>query len=659
MSAEATCFLVDLSPRMVESGHAQRVIPYIERILFEKCKKGRKTDWVSYYLANYSATKNELNIEGVFQVMNLTTSLSFNSMVELMRKVRKIIPEVELDNDGINSMDKALLLAALEMKRMFGKRKVFKQIVCFVDPLIELKLEEDEITELLKEYTGRFILVDCGGNSRKSPHYNELSLQGENPWKNLIERCPNSFSWTLDEVLEYGELVRPAEVKPVRVFTGFLRLGADIELITGSRTSEDFSTDFPHLSIRVEGYPATKSVQSLNRKAYIKVSGEKNAKHTPGHGNPSHTEYVPALSGIEYEIHNSRKREASAEREEVIKEQTTVSKGKSEEEYDVIAVSKEAITKAYRYGSDYVVLPPVLVNHLYIDTAPGIDIRGFIDIDSLPRHYLTGESVFIFADTRIGSDADSLSFSALVVVMVEERKVAIARYVSKESAGIQMCVLVPLLIQTEDGDPIATLILNRLPFAEDERISDFPKLSQRRTTSGKLLPRDGDIQEEVDNLMSEFIDNLDSDEEESAPDTSPYYRQLRENAADTTISLPTRKDGLFEEYTDSDRLSMAAIIPHRMQQLLSEYVHRLIVDDKDTNANTYISELPHGIREKLIPHKHDKFDSSKLTRILGVRKVAATDSQAEVHKDNTNSYIATQEGLPLEDLLRLGRKEER
>ena len=96
-----------------------------------------------------------------------------------------------------------------------------------------------------------------------------------------------------------------------------------------------------------------------------------------------------------------------------------------------------------------------------------------------------------------------------------------------------------------------------------------------------------------------------------------------------------------------------------MQQLLSEYVHRLIVDDKDTNANTYISELPHGVREKLIPHKHDKFDSSKLTRILGVRKVAATDSQAGVHKNNTNSFIATQEGLPLEDLLRLGRKEER
>ena len=97
---------------------------------------------------------------------------------------------------------------------------------------------------------------------------------------------------------------------------------------------------------------------------------------------------------------------------------------------------------------------------------------------------------------------------------------------------------------------------NRLPFAEDERISDFPKLSQRRTTSGKLLPRDGEIQKEVDNLMSEFIDNLDSDEEESAPDRSPYYRQLRENAAETTISLPTRKDGLFEEYTDSDRLSI-------------------------------------------------------------------------------------------------------
>lgn len=653
MSAEATCFLVDLSPRMVENGCVQRVISYIERILFEKCKKGRKTDWVSFYLANYSVTKSELNIEGVFQVMNLTASLSFNSMVEVMRKVRKIISEVEPDNNQINSMDKALLLAALEMKRVFGRRKVFKQIICFADPLMELKLEEDEITELLQEYAGRFILVDCSENGIKPPH------DGENSWRNLIERCPNSFSWTLDEVLKCGEVFRPAEVKPVRVFTGFLRLGADMELITGSKTNEDLSTDSLHLSIRVEGYPATKPVQSLNRKAYVKVSGEEKAKHTSDPESFYHTEYVPALSGIEYEIHSFRKQEVSTKREEVIEEQATISRDKPQEEYDSIAVPKEAITKAYRYGSDYVVLPPTLVNHLYIDTAPGIDIRGFIDIDSLPRHYLTGESVFIFADTRLGSDTDSLSFSAIVTVMAEERKVAIARYVSKESAGVQMCALVPLLIETGGEDPIAALILNRLPFAEDERISDFPKLVRRRTTSGKLLPESGDVQEEVDSLMSEFIDNLDSDGEEGTSDRSPYYRQLRENITETTIPLPARKDDLLEGHTDGDRLSMAAIIPYRIQQLLFEYVHRLTIEDKNTDANTYSSELPQEIREKLLPHRHDKFDASKLTRILGIRKVVASNYRDESHRDNTTSYIATQEGLPLEDLLRLGRKEER
>ncbi|CCF55497.1 hypothetical protein KAFR_0A00590 [Kazachstania africana CBS 2517] len=631
MSAECTSFIIDVSNSMVSNYRIDNIISYLEYVFFDKVKKSRKTDYISVYLCNSKETNNFMGIEYVYQVCEFIAPMTSIDLCNISHYIRNMPP---MDENLENNMDKNLLLSSLEIKDKFGKTKMDRKIMIFTDDLVGLNLQEDEINALVGEFNGRFILIDCNDEQQ------DLK-EDESSWIKLINCAPKSQLFHINELLEEIASPKPATVKPVRIFTGDLRLGADISTIMEEDTEIDPFTDPFSLCMRVEGYPATKSVTSLSKKTVLKTEDKK---------------YSSIKSIVEYELHNDKKDTQSKESD--MKEKFKEKEGEKEGElpYNIITVSKDYITKAYRYGSDYAVLPPPLAEKFYYETIPGLDIRGFVDESSLPRYYLSSESVFILADTRMGSMADIFAFGVLVDAMYKNEKVAIARYVQKKLSDVEMVALIPLRISTENinaKSDVRALILNRIPFAEDMRVSDFPKLVNRRTTSGKSINVDEDETIELDKLMNEFVDSMDMDNLTGVADDK-YYQSINEVNSDTTLVLPASRRKVEKE---EDPLRMLAITNHLQVQVLREYLHQISLKG-DEGLSVNAPTLPRYLAEKIEPHVIDSDRNDRIsTDLMSLARLAKTDDTEKAASRATQEQLeAVAEGPPVEDLLAAGRR---
>lgn len=633
MSAESTSFIIDVSKRMIGDGHVSKIIAYLEYTLLDKCRRRRKTDWISCYLANCEITKNSQSIPDVFQVQSFLAPVTSMETIRILKELQSYCNDItqrtvkeENDHEEVSnqtqSMVQSLLVASLDIREEFNKRKLEKQIMIFTDDMDGLDLSSDEIDVLTEELNSTLILIDC--RKTKSPDDNNEIFKTK--WGQLLKAMPGSMVYKMNDLLIEITSPKPKPVKPVRIFSGELRLGSEISrlIVTSNEKLVKPEDDSSSISIKVEGFPATKPLSSLNRKNVVK--SEHNGK----------TSYDSVKAVIEYEIRD--------------------------DDGKFVSVSPQSIAKAYRYGSDYVVLPSSLDEQRFYKTLPGIDIRGFLDRKRLQRYYLNSESKFIIADTRLGSIADIVSLNALVDVMLECDKVAIVRYVAKCNAEVQMCMLCPLHIkkQQEEGDEIIrTFILNRLPFAEDERVSDFPRLTNRTTTSGRKLENDDDDQknDKIDLLMSEYIDSLDMDKVTSSIPDDEYYKTIDTTSAkSTTLPLPDN-DKDRKKVEEHDPLRIPAIHIHRQQQVLLEWIHQHLIYQTE---EFQVPEMPDILKDKITPHFVSKRNVKKLSELIQLldikridKKQNSGDEQYDSEEDEAIENIPT-----LKSLLALGERKE-
>lgn len=619
MSSESTTFIVDVSPSMIKKDCVFKSMAYLEYTLLNKSKKNRKTDWVSCYLANCPVSGNSQEVPNVFQIQPFLAPVTTTDTIKFIRHLKQYCDQHSHDGttEDLQSMIQCLLVASLDIKQKFQARKISKQIVVFTDNLDELDITDEEIEVLAKELNARIILVDCSKKGQEE--------KKQSNWLKLVKAIPNSNVYTINELLI--EITSPATsvVKPVRVFSGELRFGADV-LSTQTPNPNSGIKDKNCICIKVEAFPATKAVSGLNRKTVVETEDSNMKK-----------KFVAVKSIIEYEIHSEEKNKKANEDEEM------------ESSYTSVVISKDSVTKAYRYGADYVVLPSVLVDQTVYETFPGLDVRGFLDREALPRYYLTSESSFIIADTRLGCLSDTMAFSALVDVMLENRKVAVARYVSKKDSEVNMCALCPILVEHADMDSetkvVRSLTLCRLPFAEDERVTDFPKLLNRTTTSGTPLKQETD-EHEIDELMEQLVDSMDTDEL-PAVSVDNYYQPISRVTADTTLPLPFLKKE--REANKKDPLRVPTVFIYRQQQVLMEWIHQLMIND---STEFQIPELPDSLKEKISPYLFKNFDSNELVKLLRIKKVDKSKVPSELKDELEREKIPD-----LETLLKRGEQD--
>ncbi|QLQ78123.1 hypothetical protein HG537_0A03700 [Torulaspora globosa] len=629
MSAEATTFVVDVSPSMESDGYLSKVIAYLEYTLLDKCKRGRKTDWISCYLANCRYSKNSQSISNVYEAQEFVAPVTSTETLRIVKYLQSYGEETSggkpiadgderVNTESVESMVQCLLVSSLDMKEKFKTRKMLRQTVVFTTDVNGLDLNDEEIDVLREEFNSRLILIDCREKTTTNSKDNDIE---DSRWGHLVKAIPGSMIFHINDLLEEIALPKPTVVKPVRIFAGELRLGADVTAIVPSSDTKDLSSaDDPHcLCIRVEGYPATKRVSTLNRKLVFK--DEQNGLK----------QCEPVKSVIEYEVQDD----------------------KADKRF---TVAQQSIAKAYRYGSDYVVLPSTLDELRYYRTSPGIDIRGFLDRARLPRYMLNSESRFILPDTRCGSAADMATFSALVDTMLEHDKICIVRYVAKRDSEVEMCMLCPLIMQDENDEKVRTLILNRLPFAEDERVASFPRLTNRTTTSGKKIEDNQESENsKIDALISDYIDSLDMDspvKHETNPDTH-YYLPLGKTTKDTTLPLPGDDDETIL-LKGNDPFRVPAIHLHRQKQVLLEWIHQKLVIGSE---ELQIPEMPDVLREKIQPHYNNKRNDTGMAELVKLLNIKQTEKKFLADDEQFDQQDETTENIPsLESILALGER---
>ncbi|CCH59717.1 hypothetical protein TBLA_0B09020 [Henningerozyma blattae CBS 6284] len=679
--SECTAFLIDVSKSMIQEKGIVKSMAYLEYALLEKVKKLRKTDYISIYLFNSLWESNSDNVPNIYHSQKIIAPVRSIEAIRTIKEIQRYIDtfdEGKYDENYIEyeslSSFQCLILASLEMEYFFGKRKVFKQIMVFTNNLDRLDLAEAEVKTLTTEIEPRIVLANCGKESNVDVY--------QTKWGQIVKTNPLSKIFSIDYLLKEVTNPRLATIKPIRIFTGPLRLGADISSIThpSESTSIDIQEDPRCLSILVEGYPATKSVSNLNKIQVIKKQNgqEKNIKK----GNDSvisdkylSANYVQTKSIIEYEVH-----------EKILDAKDNITRNKNraddnEEEsenvdYKTVTVSSKSISKVYRYGTDYVVLPTTLTDNLSFNTYPGLDITGFMDEESLPRHYLISESTFIVADSRAGSTADMMSFEILVDVLYENKKIAIARYVQKNNTNAQMVMLCPVLvdhsdilseqdiqkyrsIHDDDNEEVNMrgLILSRLPFAEDERVSEFPKLSNRHMKNEKSKLE----AEEIDSLMGNFIDGLDMDGLPAVSDNK-YFKSIKETTEISQLPLPNtdnnRKVVVKEE---TDPLRIPAIHVHCQKDVLLEWVDQKLIRDSVTFESPHLSK---SMKDQITPFYTDKFsihNATKLVEKLKLKKVIEKrnqDKDEKVENYTKARELAQANDLTIDSLLKKGVRED-
>lgn len=558
--SECVSFLVDVS------GLDQwlKCFTYVEYVLLGKVQTQRKTDYAQLSLVNVAAGDGDLPVDNM-QMLPATPEapISIEQVQEWLgvfyREAQAVAEPGGLRNYGM--LFNGLLMSVVKLKEFVGKRKMRTKVVVFTVQDLE-DAQEDELSTFAEQCPFELVVVDCTVDG---------ALRGSEKWRAV----GGSLMYHVDTLVQSIADPRLKLTRPIRTFQGQMRLG------------DCNDARYPSMCINVEGVPGTKPVTSIARKVMRRDGAQ----------------YRAVKSVIEYQI----------EAEEAPVKREAQDPAASDVHASMVSVGKDRIRKAYRYGSDYVDLPSALDAERRFSDKPGLDIRGFVPLEKLPRHYLCSESMYLLPDAKNGTKGDYLAFVCLVDTLVKTKKLVVVRFVPKSGTEVQMCVLCPLKTVDKDRNEIRMLVLNRLPMSEDERNSSFPRLTQ-----DVALARE-------DDAMGVFVDSMDLDRASgasTASNTAWYESKLVQKYSDVALeqsTLPLPQDDLLRA-SQSDPLCIPAISLHRQQQIILECVHEKFILGNHSRGELQIPPMSRTILDKIDPRYGDVAVSSTIKQQFGIAK---------------------------------------
>lgn len=554
---ECTVFVVDVEGL---GDDWEKAFVYMEHVMLSKVQAQRKTDYTAVTWVH--GRRSNTGLPGIWTSGAPRAPLSLAEardwMVEFYEECVKQEQgeESQVEKVAGNSVFDALLYTAVELGKFVGRRKGKPKVILVTCNSPNANSEEIQIFR--DQFVGELVVAGPG------------ILEKSEEWHELADRV-----CTLDALVQSVADPRPKLVRPVRVWQGDLRLGA---IIGGSKSEDDSVEDAIYL--QVDGFPATKGVASIHRK----VMGVNRDRSDLEQSSPVYRD-VKAIT--EYTIGD----EETDAIETKNNKDTVESKSNSSQNRSA-TVSKEHIVRAYRYGADYVDLPRSLDHQRLWHEASHIDIRGFIPLDRLSRHFLMGESMYIIPGAKT-SRANNVAFCALVDSLISTKRLLLARMISKSGNSVQMCCMAPLRMLDRRRNEMRVLVMCRLPLSEDERVSAFPRLTREGVS-----PSAGDM------AMSKFVDEMTINDE--GKERKWYESALVAKYTDLaveqggTIPLPTATV-LDSSINVDDPLSLPAIAQHRQQQIVLECAHQRYVMGRSDYKLLTIPPLSAKISEKIEP----------------------------------------------------------
>lgn len=319
--------------------------------------------------------------------------------------------------------------------------------------------------------------------------HNELVL------KDLSTDLPGAIFANAEEAIESLQLPSIRKVRPIKTFTGKLTLG-------------DVSTYENVISINIEAFPCTRVATAPTAVAYAVAA------------KPAASQATQQQATEDSESSSQLKRQGLQEVKRITEYYV-----KDETEPDgKIEIEPKDVQTGYRFGSEIVVLSEEEASVLHISNEPAsMMIVGFVAEKSLPRYLSMSNTDFVVAAK--GDSESSMGLSSLIHALFLEKSACIVRVVQRDNKDVQMCALTPMIEAN-----LETLILTRLPFAQDVRHYRFPPLGEVRVRDKdgegyKILKEHPTMipTQEMQDAMDQLVDDMDLMEADMEEGTDTGY----------------------------------------------------------------------------------------------------------------------------------------
>ncbi|ODQ81167.1 hypothetical protein BABINDRAFT_120843 [Babjeviella inositovora NRRL Y-12698] len=520
---EFTCFIVDLSPAMGSVHNARATtdlehgLQYVKDLLAGKLIRGKKTDIVSVVGVHTKATRNSLSTDEHNVNMALLQSFTHMTYDAYRTLMAGEICRVNADPIRTDAYEANLFKALVYAMQLFIEAtpasardkpdknlRVKRTIVLTTNLRTELEYDTELLTGV-SQLMGQFnvqLIVNCVGLETGAVKAEDHTQQyNQRRWYDLIRdwNHTNKFEKVYDNaglIADTDTLLRTRLEHPpgryyksTKLYTGDLRFAGNVKQLLGSSVGD--TADSGSLRFPVEMYPAIRVEKLLSGSLTYLNRGEVR-------GVKSFREYY-------YEIPY---------------------RADDGDEYKKVPVEEVAIEKGFKYTTtDLIQLSQVLAESLKLPTQQALDIRGFVPQDELQPWYFSANEANYIVPASTSQFRDLMAFNAFVQALIELELYVVARYVQKKLADVSMLVLVPVVFRepptvgaarhkrelSDDGFPVTAhaLLAHRLPFKEDEKIGNFPAL----TNYGKGLTEhrytDKFPTKEMQDLMDQYVDSMD------------------------------------------------------------------------------------------------------------------------------------------------------
>ncbi|KAK0748664.1 SPOC like C-terminal domain-containing protein [Apiosordaria backusii] len=490
---EATVYVVDLGESMADchNGRVESDLDFGMRYVWDKISTtvaaSRKTWTLGFVGLNTDETDNDLanggELEG-YDNISVLQPIGPMSMTELRELRSRVQPSRSYGADPVSAV-----VVALTMIEKYTKKLKYKRRIILVTNG-ESKIDDEELDAIAGKLNENKVELVVIGIDFDDPEYgfkeedkSTAKKNNEQALQQLVDKCTEGVFGTMQQAVEELSIPRIKPVRPFKAYDGPLTLGDPDKYESA-------------ISIHVERYFKTKRAPPPSASTVVVNHG-----FSQSQAFKDEDEDVD-MGGTEFSG---------------VKQMRTYRVNDPDAPGGKRDVDFEELAKGYQYGRTVVPFGESDMSITKYNTKKSFTIIGFIPYDSYDPFINMGETGLIVSQ-KMNEEAE-LGLSALIHALHELGSYAVARYVQKDDAQVQILLLKPNPGLEDDFECLYDV---SLPFAEDVRSYQFPPLDKVLTVSRnvlkehRLLPDD-----ELKDAMSDFVDAMDLSNYEVDEDGKP------------------------------------------------------------------------------------------------------------------------------------------
>ncbi|KAI0327975.1 SPOC domain-like protein [Cubamyces sp. BRFM 1775] len=505
-----TMFLVDISPSMgktrqvsvpgkdgedsdiIEMTNLEWSLQFVMLKIQEMIFNGRKTDKCGVILFGSEETNNVINEEnGGYEHVSEYIPIEQPNATTLAQ-LQALEPST-VAGDPID----ALIVAIETQDRYLGNKKTWtRKIYLVTDGENPIEVEDWEATaKKMNALDTQLVVVgvDFDDETFEEEDKSKIKRANEQFYHTLVAKLERGVVGNCDYVLQ--EISRPdvREVKSTMSGT-VLRIG-------NHDKKPDEAIEIMVKTSKCTALARPKSFKKFARRKRTAEEEEEVKEHMAVDEDEEKTTFAQLRMRSEWYLEEDKVAGDGKPTANTIDEDAEDGEAQAERDKRLVKVEKEELVRGYKYGASFVPAPEGEFPRLR--TRKGMEICGFFPKKNFRRELSMGEVYYVWADPA--SPMQQVAVSSIVKGMIEEKVVAITRWVKSDDGDPRMGVLWPSIFEEID-----CFLWVQMPFADDIRNFPFASLETLVNKRGEVikehpyLPNDEQME-----AMEKFVDAMD------------------------------------------------------------------------------------------------------------------------------------------------------